>query len=158
MDDLIARKRDPLATILLVLLYVGYVLSFAVSAYYAFSGHLQLVPFDGPFGWVLRALLLLMFLWSLESIRRWNRLGFALYVMCCAISFALDVYAWLMGFPIASSRLLGPIVSPFVLWIVLQLGSPGAWQQMGSHDLFRDLQPSKIRATGHEPVNQLSPT
>jgi hypothetical protein len=133
-------------TILLTLLYIGQVYGFAIQAYYALSGRAQVIPvagFDRPISWVLKVILLLVVLWSLEAIRKWNKLGFVLYVTSCAISLALEIYALLGGFLRIGLSLIGPITSPLILWIALQLGSPSTWQQMGSHNLLRDLQPRR---------------
>jgi hypothetical protein len=64
--------------------------------------------FDGPVGWLPEFVLLVVFIWSLESIRRWNKAGFFLYIGGCALALTFNAYELVMASQSIQSKLLGP--------------------------------------------------
>jgi hypothetical protein len=73
--------------------------------------------FDGMWRWWLGLVILMLFLWALESIRRWNRRGrIDNKVLSSSALFAI----------------LRPVFSPLLRCTALPVGSPSSWRQMGA--------------------------
>jgi hypothetical protein len=91
------RTRHPFATVILALFYIGQVRA-ALLAYRTLG---LLLPLEsGIVIFVLLVLTWFTFMWSLEAIRKWNKLGFFLYVASCAVWLTLQLWELLAGVPI----------------------------------------------------------
>jgi hypothetical protein len=134
------RERHPFATTFLVLFYLVQVNTFAILVHRTFGLMLSLES-----GFVLVTLVVLTWItlmWSLEAIRRWNRLGFFLYLASCAAALMLQWWASVAGIPVPTAAWMRLVISPAILWFfVLQVGSPSTWWQMDRHSLLSDIKP-----------------
>lgn len=132
------RERHPFATFFLVLFYFVQVNVFAILVHRTFGLMLSLES-----GFVLVALVVLIWItlmWSLEAIRKWNRIGFFLYLVSCAAGLLLQWWASLAGVHVPTVAWVRLIIGPVILWFfVLQVGSPGTWSQMDRHNLLSDI-------------------
>jgi len=132
------RKRHPLTNVILVLFYIGQVVGFASLIYNSVGVLLRL---ESGFFFALVVLTWITFMGSLEAIRKWNRLGFFLYLTSCAMAFTLQAWASLAGILIPLVVWIRPLICPAILWVTLQIGSPTGWEQMDRHNLLRDMRP-----------------
>ena len=132
------RERHPFATFFLALFYIWQVRELARLVYHAFGLKLSLEP--GFVLFVLGVLTWISLMWSLEAIRKWNRLGFFLYLVSCAAGLMLRWWASVEGIHVLRDFWGWLMISPVILWFfVLLAGSPTMWAHMDRHSLLRDL-------------------
>jgi hypothetical protein len=98
-----------------------------------------LLRLESGFFFALVVVTWITFMGSLEAIRKWNRLGFFLYLTSCGMALTLQAWALHAGIPVPLAAWIRPIICPAILWASLQVGSPTTWEQMDRHSLLSDM-------------------